>query len=293
MLMDYLKGIGNKITILYDPSVRNHEIRKDLNLIRKYHPVEQLSSSDFTPIADLPQGYPYGGFSGTMRRTISRADCLFTELTTYLKIPEHISVQKHIHYLHYPSIHVPLEGTTVIANSTFTQEKAREMWGIKMDVLHPPLYLNRYSSSEEKEYDICIEDRNPLLMGSGKTEVISMLDRPHLIFLNPTFEQYINYLSKSRVYIHMKVNEHFGISVSEAMACGIPVIVHKSGGPYTDIIDKGEYGLFYETREDLRLCIERLCFMDAQVDYSKKSLERSHIFSIENNKHKINRLFGV
>lgn len=38
-------------------------------------------------------------------------------------------------------------------------------------------------------------------------------------------------LSNSKVYLHTAINEHFGISIVEAMACGCIPVVHDSGGP--------------------------------------------------------------
>jgi glycosyltransferase involved in cell wall biosynthesis len=45
-------------------------------------------------------------------------------------------------------------------------------------------------------------------------------------------------LSSSMIFINSSRHEHFGINVVEAMASGTPVIVHRSGGSYCDIIDR-------------------------------------------------------
>ena len=38
-------------------------------------------------------------------------------------------------------------------------------------------------------------------------------------------------LLNSKIYLHPKINEHFGIAIVEAMSCGCIPIVHNSGGP--------------------------------------------------------------
>ena len=71
----------------------------------------------------------------------------------------------------------------------------------------------------------------------------------------------------------------FGIAVVEAMAGGCPVIVHRSGGPYEDIIERGEYGLYYNGLEDLAEKIDKL-LSDRGVweYYHRKSLMRASQF---------------
>ena len=45
------------------------------------------------------------------------------------------------------------------------------------------------------------------------------------------------------------INEHFGVAVVEGMAAGLIPVVHKSGGPWFDIIDRGRYGYGYSDVE--------------------------------------------
>ncbi|MEM1568243.1 MAG: glycosyltransferase [Pyrobaculum sp.] len=54
----------------------------------------------------------------------------------------------------------------------------------------------------------------------------------------------------ARAFFHATINEHWGIAVAEAMARGLPPVVHKSGGTWTDLAEEGRYGLGYETAEE-------------------------------------------
>lgn len=62
----------------------------------------------------------------------------------------------------------------------------------------------------------------------------------------------------ARAFLHATVNEHWGIAVAEAMARGLPVVVHKSGGTWSDLAKNGQAGLGYETSEEAVEQIARL-----------------------------------
>lgn len=59
-------------------------------------------------------------------------------------------------------------------------------------------------------------------------------------------------LSKAKIYLHTMPNEHFGTAIVESMASGCIPIVHKSGGPWLDILEQkqGQYGYAYETLKE-------------------------------------------
>jgi len=56
------------------------------------------------------------------------------------------------------------------------------------------------------------------------------------IVSNPPKDVYHNILGESKVYLHMMVGEHFGITIVEAMSASCVPIVHDSGGP-KEIVD--------------------------------------------------------
>lgn len=99
---------------------------------------------------------------------------------------------------------------------------------------------------------------------------------------NASREELVKIATSSKVFVHATVREHFGIAVVEGMAAGCPVIVHRSGGSYEDIIDYGSYGLHYETTEELANHIDKL-IADEKTwrHYHSLSLKRAPEFSEE------------
>ena len=49
----------------------------------------------------------------------------------------------------------------------------------------------------------------------------------------------------AKAFVFASQDEDFGITPVEAMACGCPVIAHKSGGVLESVID-GKTGIFYD-----------------------------------------------
>jgi glycosyltransferase involved in cell wall biosynthesis len=68
------------------------------------------------------------------------------------------------------------------------------------------------------------------------------------------------FYSIADVFVHPPVQESWGVSVNEAMACGLPVVVANTVGSYVDLVKPGETGFVFEARnpEDLANCLNRL-----------------------------------
>lgn len=56
-------------------------------------------------------------------------------------------------------------------------------------------------------------------------------------------------MDSSRAFLHATINEHWGIAVAEAMARGLPIVVHASGGTWSDLAGEGENGIGYQDAE--------------------------------------------
>lgn len=84
-------------------------------------------------------------------------------------------------------------------------------------------------------------------------------DYPILIKTNVTFQTLFNYYQKAKIYwhaagfgedldLHPERAEHFGISIVEAMACGVLPMVFKAGGPAEIIKDND---LLWQSKQEL------------------------------------------
>jgi len=77
---------------------------------------------------------------------------------------------------------------------------------------------------------------------------------------NVPFASLASALGTAKVYLHVMPNDHFGISAVEAMASGCVPVVHRSGGPWWDILEgmEGEYGFSYLTPGEAAQAIDSL-----------------------------------
>ncbi len=179
----------------------------------------------------------------------------------------------------------------VYANSLFTALLSRDALGYVPGVLYPPVDVNRvarYLSDKEpivtmlarfgsaKGWDFAltvfsevvhkcnIHDAKFYLMGSVGSIIetryvkyllemsrsLGIADRVRVL-VNPRINDVYKVLNKSMAFIHIRPNEPFGIVVVEAMAASAVPIVHKSGGPWFDIIGMGgRYGYGYSSKEE-------------------------------------------
>ena len=106
--------------------------------------------------------------------------------------------------------------------------------------------LKAFSSMEDNNFHL-------LIVGDGllKSEMESFaLKYPRCKI---TFTGYINYpeLPKyygiSDLFVHCSINEPWGVSVQEALACGLPVISSDKVGSGFDLIREGKNGFIYNT----------------------------------------------
>ena len=87
---------------------------------------------------------------------------------------------------------------------------------------------------------------------------------------------YNEVMDRARVFLHATINEHWGIAVAEAMARGLPVVVHKSGGTWSDIAEEGKYGLGYGGAEEAFEVIPGLLTnQKVWKEFSIKSIEKA------------------
>ena len=89
-------------------------------------------------------------------------------------------------------------------------------------------------------------------------------------------------LSRCRVFLHATINEHWGIAVAEAMARGLPVVVHRSGGAWSDLAGFGEFGVGYSNAEEAAEAVAKL-LTDGRAWslFSQRSLARISGFTFK------------
>jgi len=223
----------------------------------------------------------------------------------------------------------------VLTNSSWTAERAKEVYGERPEILNPPLppsieaesssslepfeereniavMLGRFS--EEKRYHWVIErvfpkvlkeieDARLYIIGSSGirstrnylTRIEKLAEDVGLrvskspdgradLFLLPNAPSSLksSVFGKAKVFLHATINEHWGIAVSEAMARGLPVVVHRSGGAWSDLAEHGKRGIGYESEEEAAEAVAELMSRgDLWRKYSKLSLEKAEELKME------------
>jgi len=213
-----------------------------------------------------------------------------------------------------------LSNSVVLTNSRFSASVIKENMGCEAEIVYPPVDVDNFYSGRkrnqivsvgrytpEKNYETLIramekvEGANCIIVGgrSGKVSGpyiaklkglihnLKLEDRVTLLVGIP-FRQLKQVLATSEIYVHPMIYEHFGISVVEAMASGCVPITHRSGGPYTDIVDHDKYGFSFEDVEDLAEKINLILHNDGlRGEYSRRALEQSKEFNRQRFKEQI------
>jgi glycosyltransferase involved in cell wall biosynthesis len=159
--------------------------------------------------------------------------------------------------------------SVILTNSAFSRKAIREVIAdVHPYVLYPPVDIERFSHaysrptndrevkvlvvsrfSPEKQIENAIKIAH-LLQGTIKFQIVGSLtpaNRPYFKMLQQMIETYdlsqtvsltpnasneelIDAMSKSMVYLHTMIGEHFGVSIVEAMSAGLVPIVPVYGG---------------------------------------------------------------
>ena len=212
----------------------------------------------------------------------------------------------------------------VMTNSHYIAKLTKMLWSGDPYVLHPPVKVNDFLPFANRDFEeredtvvmigriapekriedvidaLALTETKPTLKVVGGLIPTTIPYRDSLLkraeekgvrvefHTNVPREELVKIAVSSKLFVHSTVGEHFGIAVVEGMASGCPVIVHKSGGPYEDIIGYGEYGLAYETVEELAENIDKLMASPKTWrHYHEKSLSRAPTFSEETFKQKL------
>jgi len=206
----------------------------------------------------------------------------------------------------------------VMTNSRYIARLVKMLWGGDPYVLHPPVRVKDFEPhcmkgfderddavvmvgriSPEKRVEVVIDavahaETKPVLRVVGGLIPTTVPYKERLekrarekgvkveFHTNVPRDELVKIVTSSKVFVHATVGEHFGIAVVEGMAAGCPAVVHESGGPYEDIIDRGYHGLSFRSVEDLAERIDKLIAgKEAWTYYHNLSLKRAQVFSEE------------
>jgi len=179
-------------------------------------------------------------------------------------------------------------GKLLIANSNYTAEEIKKNSGKKPPILYPPVpsamfndnpenltknqqnnlvvTISRFDPDKRLEkipYLASLTDKNikfaiigrvqhkeTLLLLQKLTKKLGLTDRV-FFFTDISRQEMKKILQDAKLYLHTRVNEHFGISVVEAMAMGCVPIVHDSGGTTEFVPDNLRYRTIYEAADKI------------------------------------------
>ena len=299
---DICKSMGHEATVLGDPDgakpgpddsvkvLRHYE----LDRLGEYYPLKTLNTGDWDESVRLL------GLKAWDRYTA--ADIVWSFSAIYDRVEDHCErpdmnapptvrlLKNHWSYQHWPvSGDYPHGSTVLYANSTYTQDAVKGRWGRSSKLLHPPIPLDAYDPSpgyDERDTDVIYIGRvDPLKLGRPsvlerfgdlKTLIVGAVNEASFPDYHPnqewvknaTMKQFADHLSHAKVYVHWKGlldrsgPEHYGLVIAESLASGVPTIVPKAGGAWSDIAEKGKYCIGIDSveegiREATKLCTDR------------------------------------
>lgn len=169
------------------------------------------------------------------------------------------------HYLRVVDYYVAQKVDFFIANSQETARRITKFYRRESSVVYPPvhvptklptnkkrpyyLYVNRLALAKHPELavQVCTEHNLPLkVVGSGKMlEGLQAMAGSTIEFCGAVSDDELNQLyAGAKALLYPVEDEDFGIVPVEAMAHGVPVIAHNSGGPRETII-QGKTGVLF------------------------------------------------
>jgi glycosyltransferase involved in cell wall biosynthesis len=216
------------------------------------------------------------------------------------------------------------EADLILANSSKTSESIKAAWGREAEILYPPVDTASYKPLMKenivavlsrfrpyKHIEDCIEAvaisrtkpklRVIGLKGSATyLETLKKLTRKRGIekttaFLENAFPKDVRKtLGQAKIFVHTCRKEPFGIAVVEAMAAGCVPIVYKDWGPWIDIVDKGKYGLGFDSVDDLAERIDEVVADQMRFEkLSRIARDRADSFDEERFRRKIREKLSV
>lgn len=137
------------------------------------------------------------------------------------------------------------------------------------------------------------------IVGDGEEKenlnnLINKLNMNKQIKIYPFTNHIENYYLHSSIFVSSSRWEGFGLVITEAMECGVPVIAFENSGP-REIINKNNQNGILLPRNDINALSKAILKLinneEQRREISKKSIERAKDFSIENIINQWNKMF--
>ena len=205
-----------------------------------------------------------------------------------------------------------LQNKLILANSEFTARAIEIETGMKSHVLYPPVISE--ISPQERNFEakrpnnvitvarICkgknlnvipyiasatrkdisftiaglLESQEVLISLQKLIKALKVSNRIEIL-TNVKRKQLRTSLLNSKVYLHPKVNEHFGVSIVEAMCLGCTPVVHDSGGPMEFVSQDFRYKSIEEAAEKVERAVDSWSSIQAREisNYAEKFNEKN------------------
>jgi glycosyltransferase involved in cell wall biosynthesis len=239
----YSLSKNNAVTYCHFPTAKYHIDSENLEYLR------DIRISGFTQISDK--------------------DYSENKVVTNLSPETQQRVKKYFEFLR-EKYHNLMKNTLVLTNSEYSRNAIFEAFNIDAKILYPPVDTDIFrrealGSSQRKDMILVISRIAPdkqienaievgrIMRDRGIKKVMVIVgnlhhyDRPYYLELkkkiadydlseyislqtNISFRKVIQLMRSAKVYFHPRIDEHFGISIIEAMASGLVPVVSDVGG---------------------------------------------------------------
>ncbi|MEM4047582.1 MAG: glycosyltransferase, partial [Metallosphaera sp.] len=217
----------------------------------------------------------------------------------------------------------------VLANSTVTRLFIRNLWGFDPTILYPPVtypfkFMEPSRSLAQKKKNIIVSvgafeptKRFGVLLDAFAKS--SVREKARLVIMgnlvNPAYLRYLweksiklgikdrvkflvnvddsvkwDMLIRSKIIVHAKIFEPFGIAVAEGMYAGSIPIVFKSSlsGPWIDSVERGKYGFGFRDTDELAEVLSNIIMYNEDLRFMVDSIrEKALSYSYTNFKAKL------
>jgi len=172
-------------------------------------------------------------------------------------------------FLFIEKFHKIMKNIPTVCNSNYTKEEILKFYGIEPRVIHSPVDLDKFSPAKKSSSDFILltgritafkkyekalqflkeEKIRVIIAGrAGEINYYNFLKKqfPFVEFrINVSEEELVKLYQNCKLYIFTNPEEHYGLVVPEAMACGKTVLVPKGCGA-SELITDGENGYLFE-----------------------------------------------